>query len=56
MNQFLIFAIQVIGWLFIWRAVEYKRTPECKIELFSKEGLIQFLILLFGVILTSFAK
>lgn len=48
------FLIGCLGYFLIWIAVDYKRTPECTFALFSKEGLVQFiLITLGGAIISS---
>ena len=48
------FLIGCLGYLFIWIAVDYKRTEECKFSLFTKEGMLQMLlVVLGGTIITS---
>ena len=48
------FLIGCLGYLFIWIAVDYKRTEECKFGIFTKEGLLQLiLITLGGTIITN---
>jgi hypothetical protein len=48
------FLIGCLGYLFIWIAVDYKRTKECKFGIFTKEGLMQLiLITLGGTIITN---
>ena len=43
------FLIGCLACTFIWISVDYKRTPECKFSLFSKEGLVQFLLVTIAV-------
>lgn len=44
------YIINLIGWIFIWIAVDYKRINP--IKLFSKDCIVIFILLLIGVMFT----
>jgi hypothetical protein len=38
------FIMNIFGCVLIWIAVDYKRTPECTFSIFSREGLVQLVL------------
>lgn len=48
------FLLSYFGFFLIFKAVDMGRVESEKIEFLSKEGLIQWLLILFGVLLNGF--
>jgi hypothetical protein len=40
------FFIGVVGYLILWIAIEYGRKPDSKISFFTKDGIIQMLLVI----------
>jgi len=47
------FIPNVLGFMLLWAAVIYRRTPESEIKFFSKEWWVVLLLITVGTILTG---
>ncbi len=48
--------IYFIGWMILFSACDYKRKEESKIKAWTKESLIQSLLILLGFLLLTYDK